>query len=186
MNRKTLTLFGLLCMLGGMVTLVAYSVPLYELFCRVTGYGGTTQVADGRNGPALDRVMTIRFNADTDPKLPWKFAPKQLSMKVRVGEPALAIYTAQSLAEDGDVTGTATFNVVPAKAGIYFSKIECFCFTEQKLAAGESTEMPVQFFVDPSIADDPNLDEVETITLSYTFFRKAQKSGPDLRATLNN
>lgn len=185
MNRKSLTLFGLLCLLGAMTTLTAYAVPLYELFCRVTGYGGTTQVADGTSGKTLDRVMTIRFNADKSPNLPWVFEAKQGSVKIHVGEPALALYSAKSLSGES-VVGTATFNVVPAKAGKYFNKIECFCFTEQKLMPGQAVEMPVQFFVDPAIADDRNLDDVETITLSYTFFRMEQKADSAPRAVLSN
>ena len=185
MNRRTLTLFGLLCLLGGMATLTAYAVPLYEMFCRVTGYGGTTQVAASTTGKTLDRMMTIRFNADSSSALPWKFVAKQPSIKIRVGEPALAFYTVRSLADE-PVFSTATFNVVPAKAGKYFNKIDCFCFTEQKLRPGETVDLPVQFFVDPAIANDRNLDEIDTITLSYTLFRQEQEADPALRAALNN
>ena len=181
-QRNLVTVFGLLCILGVMVTLVVYSVPLYELFCRVTGYGGTTQVAEA-SGRVIDRTMTIRFNADRADDLPWRFVPRQTSMVVRVGEPNLAFYRAESKSDEA-VTGTATFNVMPAKAGLYFNKIDCFCFTEQALAAGETADLPVQFFVDPAIADDPNLDDVTTITLSYTFFRsvhQAAAAGPASR-----
>jgi cytochrome c oxidase assembly protein subunit 11 len=132
MNRRKLTLFGLLCLLGGMATLTAYA----------TGYGGTTQVVGETTGKTLDRMMTIRFNADSSSALPWKFAAKQASINIRVGEPALALYTVRSFA-DHPVVSTATFNVVPAKAGKYFNKIDCFCFTEQKLRPGETVESPM-------------------------------------------
>lgn len=169
-SRQTLTVLGVVTILGSMTTLTAYSVPLYQLFCRVTGYGGTTQVAAGPADRMLDRRITIRFNADISPALPWRVEPPQDSISLRVGEKALASYTVQSLS-DRTLTGTATFNVVPAKAGRYFNKISCFCFTEQTLAAGETVTMPVQFYVDPAIADDRGLDDVTTITLSYTFYK---------------
>ena len=169
-NRKGMTLVGLLAILGVMGTLTAYSVELYEIFCRVTGYGGTTQIATGPADRVLDRRIKIRFNADTNRALPWRFEPVQASVTVRVGEQALAFYEAQSNGTE-PVVGTATFNVTPAKAGQYFNKIECFCFTEQTLEPGQRVDMPVQFFIDPAIAQDRNLDDVRTITLSYTFFR---------------
>lgn len=145
------------------------SVPLYELFCQVTGFGGTTQVAESAPEVAGERVFTIRFNADIDPKLPWHFQPVQRDMTVRVGESGLAYFEARNLSAR-PTAGTATFNVTPLKAGQYFSKVQCFCFTEQLLSPGARVDMPVSFFVDPRIDDDPNLDEVKTITLSYTFF----------------
>ncbi|GAB4364910.1 MAG: cytochrome c oxidase assembly protein [Kiloniellaceae bacterium] len=145
------------------------SVPLYELFCRVTGFGGTTQVAESAPVEVGERVFKIRFNADVDPNLNWAFQPVQREMTVKVGESGLAFYHARNLAGRTTV-GTATFNVTPLKAGQYFNKVQCFCFTEQQLAAGAEADMPVSFFVDPAIVDDPNLAEVRTITLSYTFF----------------
>jgi cytochrome c oxidase assembly protein subunit 11 len=151
-----------------MATLVTFSVPLYQAFCRVTGYGGTTQVATKSDGVGK-RVVTVRFNADVDPHLPWEFQPVQRSVDVHVGAPTLIKYHARNRSARA-VTGRAIDNVTPLKAGIYFSKIECFCFTEQTLQPGEDVEMPVDFFVDPDISDDPNLDDVHTITLSYTFY----------------
>ena len=156
---------------AGMVGLSFASVPLYRLFCQVTGYGGTTQVADSAPGAAADRVIEVRFNADVDPQLPWAFRPAQRAISVRVGEPALAYYVAQNLT-DRPVVGTAVFNVTPLKAGVYFDKIQCFCFDEQRLEPGQEVDMAVNFFVDPAIMDDRNLDDVKTITLSYTFFRQ--------------
>lgn len=165
----------------GMVGLAFASVPLYRLFCQVTGFGGTTQVAAQAPAAAVERTMVIRFNADVDPKLPWSFQPNQRQISVRVGETGLATYTARNLGAT-PIVGTATFNVTPLKAGLYFDKVQCFCFDEQRLEAGEEVEMAVSFFVDPAIMDDRNLDEVKTITLSYTFFR-AQNDGPAAATT---
>ena len=125
------------------------AVPLYDLFCRVTGYGGTTQVADGLIGDVLDREVTVYFDANTNRDLPWEFEPLQRSITLNVGESGLAYYRATN-STDTPLTGVATFNVAPFKAGPYFSKIECFCFTEQQLKAGEVMDMPVQFYVDPA------------------------------------
>jgi cytochrome c oxidase assembly protein subunit 11 len=175
-HGKTVTIFGVLCILAGMTTLTAYAVPLYELFCKVTGYGGTTQFAEGAAKSVLDRKITVRFNADTNSELPWTFSAVQNAVSVKIGEPVLAFYEAKSLAKY-DVTGTATFNVVPNKAGKYFNKVDCFCFTEQTLKAGARVDLPVQFHIDPAIANDRGLDDVETITLSYTFFKSAESKG---------
>ena len=164
---------------AGMVGASYAAVPLYEIFCQVTGYGGTTQTAEVAPDKILDRKMMIRFNADVDRKLPWKFAAVQDRVEVRVGENALAFYRARNTS-DRAVVGTATFNVTPLKAGQYFNKIECFCFTEQRLEAGGEVDMPVSFFVDPAIADDPNLNDVTEITLSYTFFQT--EADPDRTA----
>ena len=153
----------------GMVGASYAAVPLYEIFCRVTGYGGTTQVAETAPEKALERSMTIRFNADVGRKMPWQFEPAQDRIEVKVGEQALAFYRAKNVS-GRTITGTATFNVTPSKAGLYFNKVACFCFTEQELADGAEVDMPVTFFVDPEIVNDPNLNDVTTITLSYTFF----------------
>jgi cytochrome c oxidase assembly protein subunit 11 len=152
-----------------MLGLTAASVPLYRLFCRVTGYGGTTQVAEALPKATLDRRIKIRFNADVDPKLPWSFQPEQREVEVRIGEQHLALFRAKNRA-DHPVVGQAVYNVTPDKAGLYFDKIACFCFNEQVLQPGEEVEMPVSFFVDPEILRDPNTQDVRTITLSYTFF----------------
>lgn len=157
--------------IAGMLGLTAASVPLYRLFCQVTGYGGTTQKAEESRTPVevLDRTITVRFNADVDPDLPWSFAPVQREMEVKIGETNLAFFRAENRA-DGPVVGSATFNVTPFKAGPYFSKIACFCFEEQTLKPGEAVDMPVSFYVDPAIVDDPDTADVPTITLSYVFF----------------
>ena len=169
-NRRMMV--GLVGLVGAMTGLSFASVPLYQLFCRVTGYGGTTQIATAAPGvdQVLDRVMTVRFNADVNPMLPWQFAPVERQVNVRVGETRLIYYRAENLGRE-PVVGTATFNVTPDKMGVYFSKLQCFCFTEQTLAPGESIDMPVSFFIDPAIVRERNLDDVRTVTLSYTFFR---------------
>jgi len=157
-----------------MVGLSFAAVPLYRIFCQVTGFGGTTQVAAAApdmSGREAGEIY-VRFDANVSPNLPWKFEPLQRVMKVKVGEPILAHYRATNQS-NYDVTGTATYNVTPDASGYFFNKIECFCFTEQTLAAGQSINMPVTFFVDPSIAEDFDTKNITTITLSYTFFQKA-------------
>lgn len=144
------------------------SVPLYRLFCEVTGLNGTTQRGEAAPG-AVNRTIRVDFDANTNPKLPWRFAPEQASEEVAIGAKDMAFFTATNRAAV-PVTGTATFNVTPAVAGKYFTKIECFCFTEQTLKPGQTVRMPVIFFVDPKILDDPDARDVETITLSYTFY----------------
>ena len=174
-NIVALLLVGLV---AGMVGLSFAAVPLYRLFCQATGYGGTTQVATALPAVASERQITVRFNADVDPRLPWKFGPLQRAVRLRVGEAGTAVFRARSLA--GYMTiGAATFNVTPLKAGQYFNKVQCFCFDEQKLEAGQQADMGVSFFVDPAIQDDRNLDEVKTITLSYTFFFAPDSPAPD-------
>jgi len=170
-RRNRLTVAGLAAILIVMTGLVAASVPLYRWFCQATGYGGTTAVADQAPAPAaiVDRAIVVRFNGDVNSRLPWRFGPVQREVTVKLGEQHLAFFEARNLG-DRPITGTATYNVTPAKAGSYFTKIDCFCFTEQRLAPGERVDMPVSFFVDPALADDSGLDDVTTITLSYTFF----------------
>ena len=146
------------------------AVPLYRLFCEVTGYGGTTQRAAAAPLSSIDRTITVEFDANTGPGLPWTFLPAQRRLKVKVGEEAMAFYRAANNSSR-PVTGSAVFNVTPALAGRYFSKIECFCFVEQALQPGQSVEMPVVFFIDPQIASDEDLATLATITLSYTFYR---------------
>ncbi|MEQ8814221.1 MAG: cytochrome c oxidase assembly protein [Thalassobaculum sp.] len=159
----------------GMVGMAYASVPLYEIFCRVTGYGGTTQVATAGADRVLDRSMTVRFDSNVNPELPWTFKPVQRSMTLKVGETRLAFYEATNTGSE-TLVGTATFNVTPDKSGLYFDKIDCFCFTEQVLRPGETVDMPVSFYLDPALADDRKMDGVTTITLSYTFFRAQDQS----------
>jgi len=176
-TSNTRVVLPLVAIVIGMTGLAFASVPLYRLFCQVTGFGGTTQVAETGAETVLDRKMTVRFNADVDPDLPWAFAPEQRAIELKVGEQGLAFYRAENRSDE-PVVGMAVYNVTPNKAGLYFSKIHCFCFDEQRLEPGEAMDMPVTFFVDPAIADDPNLDEVKTITLSYTFFRARTDGEP--------
>ena len=167
-NGRTAALAGLVVV--AMVGLAFASVPLYRLFCQVTGFAGTTQRADAAAVPgAVGRMISVRFDANTSRALPWRFEPVDTHRNVAVGARNIALYTARNLS-DRPVTGTATFNVTPTQAGQYFSKIQCFCFTEQTLAPGEEVRMPVIFFVDPRIMDDPDAREISEITLSYTFY----------------
>jgi cytochrome c oxidase assembly protein Cox11 len=153
-----------------MTVLVAFSVPLYRLFCAATGFGGTTQRAETTTGSVSDRTVTVSFSTDVAPGLPWRFEPEQREVRVRLGEEKLVFFSAENLT-DQPIVGHATFNVTPAKAGIYFNKIQCFCFDEERLGPRQKVDMPVDFFVDPKLADDPETREIESITLSYTFFR---------------
>ena len=169
-NKNTKLVVNLLALVVGMFLLAYASVPLYRLFCATTGYGGTTRTGEaGANRRVFDRTITVTFNADIDPGLPWHFAPLQKEIKVKVGQSALAHFEAINETK-GPITGHATYNVLPFKAGSYFVKVACFCFTEQTLAAGQRVDMPVSFYIDPSIMDDPEMADVKTITLSYTFF----------------
>jgi len=149
---------------------VAYAaVPLYRIFCQITGYGGTTQVAEQASGVVLDQVIKVRFDANSSRNLGWSFAPAEREIELKIGETRLVKYLAQNLGTTR-TTGTSTFNVTPLAAGKYFNKIQCFCFTEQALEPGQSVEMPVSFYIDPEILNDKNLIGLPAITLSYTFF----------------
>ncbi|HEX6959223.1 MAG TPA: cytochrome c oxidase assembly protein [Ferrovibrio sp.] len=155
-------------MLGGAFA----SAPLYSLFCRVTGFSGTPLRAESAPGVTdpTERTVKVRFNADVAPGMPWKFQPEQRQVTVRPGEETLIFYRASN-PTDQAITGQAAFNVTPDKAGQYFNKIACFCFTEQRLNPGQTVDMPVSFYVDPKLLKDPQTRDVTTITLSYTFFR---------------
>ena len=152
-----------------MLALAYASVPLYRLFCQVTGFGGTTQRAETAPQQVLDKTVSVRFDANTSGKLDWTFHPVQPAVKVKFGEQSMAYYEAVNRS-DKTLTGSAVFNVTPVQAGAYFNKIQCFCFTEQTLKPGEKIEMPVSFFVDPDMLDDADAAGIEEITLSYTFF----------------
>lgn len=146
------------------------AVPLYRMFCQVTGYGGTTRQVDSASGvEVLDREITVRFDANTAPGLGWKFHPAQRSVKVRLGETRKISYFVENIS-DRNLAGTATYNVTPQAAGAYFNKLECFCFTRTEVKAGEVLEMPVVFFVDPDMVNYEETESVATLTLSYTFF----------------
>lgn len=164
-NRIAFGLLGVIVFMGAMAWA---AVPFYNWFCRVTGYAGTTNTADAGSDVVLDREITVRFIANTARDMPWEFRPMQTSMKLRIGETGLAYYEAYN-PSDETVAGTASYNVAPDQAGYYFTKIECFCFTEQVLEPGQRVEMPVTFYVDPDIVDDPDANFIPSITLSYTF-----------------
>jgi cytochrome c oxidase assembly protein subunit 11 len=167
------TRIALICIwvAAGMVGLSYAAVPLYRLFCRVTGYGGTTQAAEMAPGVILDREMTVRFDSNASPDLPWDFRPLQVSETVHVGEVSLARFHVKN-DSSFPVTASASFNVLPVDAGKYFNKLYCFCFTLQTLAPGEEKDLPVSFFIDPKIAKERRFDDLKTITLSYTFFKR--------------
>ena len=158
-----------LSVFGGMIGMSYASVPLYRVFCQVTGFGRTTQVASSAPEAAITRTIRIRFDANVGPGLNWKFQPKQREIEVPIGATAEIAFEATNLARKL-AAGSATFNVTPEAAGSYFNKLQCFCFTETALSPGESMDMPVVFFVDPAIVDDPEAGRITTITLSYTFF----------------
>ncbi|WP_333830061.1 cytochrome c oxidase assembly protein [Pararhodobacter sp.] len=145
------------------------SVPLYDLFCRVTGYGGTTQVGSGSDR-VLEQTVRVRFDASVARDFPWEFRPVQRTMDIRLGEVGIAFYEAYN-PMDEPIAGTASYNVAPYDAGLYFTKIDCFCFQYQVLQPGERVEMPVTFYVDPDMLDDRDARDTHTITLSYTFHR---------------
>ena len=182
-NRNSRTalyaLLGALFMLG-----MGYAaVPLYDLFCRVTGFGGTTQRASESDAniaaqaalSAGAKAISVRFDASTARDVPWTFQPVQSTDTVQIGQRDMAFYTARNNS-NVPITGTATFNVEPEQTGRYFNKIQCFCFTEQVLKPGQEVRMPVLYYVDPKALDDPNMDDVEQITLSYTFHRALESA----------
>ncbi len=169
LNKNTSTALSLLMIVVGMVMLSYASVPLYRIFCNVTGFGGTTTTSIEPSKVMTDRDITVRFDATVFQGLPWKFEAEQKLIKGKVGENELVFFRATNLS-DKPTTGTATYNVTPHKVGEYFAKIQCFCFEEQTLQPGETVEMPVSFYIDPELLNDDDAQEVTTITLSYTFF----------------
>ena len=169
MNNQNKTALYLVGVVATMASLSFAAVPFYDWFCRVTGFGGTTGVAEVAPDVILDRTVVVKFDATLERGMPWEFRPVQREMTVRIGENALAFYEAYN-PTDRVVAGTASFNVAPEAAGGYFDKIACFCFTEQVLQPGERVQMPVSFFVDPEMVNDPEGNFVREITLSYTFY----------------
>ena len=168
--------FALAALVAGMVGLSFAAVPLYRMFCQATGYDGTPQRAEKGADRVLDRTIRIRFDGNVASGLPWTFKPEQQTMDVKIGETALAFFKAVNTA-DTEVTGRATFNVSPERAGAYFDKIQCFCFNQQTLKAPQTVDMPVTFFVDPKIVEDDDTKNISEITLSYTFYRAAKDPG---------
>jgi cytochrome c oxidase assembly protein subunit 11 len=182
-KRMRWTAIAAVAVVAGMTGMAFAAVPLYEAFCKVTGYGGTTQEAVAAPTQILDQRIEVRFDANIAPNLPVEFAPKQLSESLRIGETGLAFYRIRNTT-DQPIVARATYNVTPHVAGQYFAKLECFCFQDQTIAPGAEAELPVVFFVDPEIVNDPDTRELTTLTLSYTFFRSTDQSAAG-QATLN-
>ena len=168
-KNKRIALTVLLVVVG-MLALSFAAVPLYDLFCRVTGYGGTTQVSDQVPDTILERRVLVKFTTDVDPALDWSFKPDMNEVSVQLGQMALMSYNVQNFASKSEM-GTAVYNVSPPKAGKYFNKTQCFCFGEQTVGAGQKVNMPVVFYVDPKMAEDRSMDDVSVITLSYTYYK---------------
>ncbi|MBL4785466.1 MAG: cytochrome c oxidase assembly protein [Cohaesibacteraceae bacterium] len=168
----------------GMVGMAYAAVPLYQLFCQVTGYGGTTQVSEAPAGRILDRQMTVRLDANVVGTLDWEFKPASAPTTTRIGETSIVEYVVTNNSNEVQ-TGSAVFNVTPQIAGYYFNKLECFCFTEQTVQPGETVRMPVTFFIDPDIADEADLKSVKTITLSYTFY-PSDEEVPDVASVIES
>ena len=167
-NKNGKTVLILLSIIAAMVVVVALTPTLYRAFCEATGFGGTPLRAEKAPGAAAGQIG-VRFDANVHPGLPWRFEPKQTTVRIAPGARTTIYYTAQNLSAR-PITGQAVFNVSPDQVGKYFKKIECFCFTEQTLKAGEKVDMPVVFFVDPAILKDPDTKGIDEITLSYTFY----------------
>ena len=171
MTRNVRTQALLVLIAVGMLSLGFYSKTLYDTFCRITGFGGTPQIAMNADNlsPILDREVTVKFDTNVAPDLPWEFEPEQRGMTVKLGQSGLIYYRVKNTS-DQPLTGVATFNVTPTKAAPYFTKTECFCFTDQTLQPGEEAIFPVLFFVDPEMDNSPRHEEIEEVYLSYTFF----------------
>lgn len=177
---------GVLALLGAaaMLGLGFASAPLYRIFCQVTGFGGTTMKATEAEAAAVqvtNKVISVRFDANVDRQLPWQFQMQQTTQDLRIGARKMAFYTAQNLS-DQPITGIASYNVEPELAGKYFHKIQCFCFNEQTLQPGQSVNMPVIYYVDPRILDDPETRDIQQITLSYTFHKSVNQPVQKLAA----
>jgi len=181
------TAFLVVSIIVGMISLSYAAVPLYDLFCRTTGFGGTPvakkDIINNKNINSID--IKMQFNSDVAGGLEWKFLPVERQKIVKTGNNTLVFYRAKNLSNN-KITGVATFNVTPLKIGKYFSKIDCFCFEEQTLESGEEVEMPVSFYIDPEIANDPNTKEVKTITLSYTFFNTDENKENNAKINKNS
>lgn len=178
-RRNARTVIACAAIVASMTGLSFAAVPLYDLFCRTTGFGGTTQRAAQGADTVLDQTISIRFDSNVSDGLHWKFRPEVRETRIKIGENAMMVYVAQNLS-DHTTTGTAAFNVTPPQAGQYFVKVACFCFEEQTLAAGETVDMPVAYYVDPAITEDPDLQSLPEITLSYTFFPAEETDSPSV------
>ena len=187
-NLKTLTILSGVAV--AMLGLGFASDPLYDTFCKITGYGGTPKIAEDNLSEIIDRTITVEFDSNVSPELPWEFRPDQRRMDVKLGQSGLAYYSVENVSDQA-VVGVANFNVMPIKAAPYFIKTDCFCFEEQIIQPGETINLPVIFFVDPQMDEESRLDEIKTITLSYTFFPTEEgtmpaKQSAKLTATATN
>lgn len=180
-RSEGLIVLGCVAFVGAMVGVTYAAVPLYAAFCSLTGFGGATRVGEAAPSKVLDRTVTVRFDANVAPGLPWDFRPEQSKVDVKVGETKMVYYFAGNRSSS-ETFANATYNVMPSSAGAYFVKLQCFCFSEQSLKGGEKVDMPVVFYIDPAIADDPEMAGVKTITLSYTFFSAKAPAAPQARA----
>lgn len=182
-TQRTNRTVAIVCLgfFAGMLGMAYAAVPLYQLFCQVTGYGGTTQRVTQYSNTVLDRDITIRLDANTSGGLPWQFKPMARDTTIKIGETTQVHYEAKNILST-PTGGRASFNVSPQLAGAYFMKVECFCFTDTTLQPGETMDMPVVFYVDPAIVDVPELKDIKTITLSYTFFPLAEGTSADSAA----
>jgi cytochrome c oxidase assembly protein subunit 11 len=169
MSKNSVLALRVLAIAVGMLCLAYAAFPLYNLFCKITGYGGTPKQTTEQSEKIGTRTVEVRFNADIDAGLPWEFKPVQAKINVTTGETHVIYYEAENKS-DRPITGMAVFNVTPDKAGQYFNKMQCFCFNEQTLQPHEKVKMPVSFFIDPKIEDDKNMRDITSVTLSYTFF----------------
>ena len=177
LSSSGLTVAACVVFVAAMVGASFAAVPLYRVFCQVTGFAGTTQRADAAPAETLNRTVTVRFDSNIGNGLGWSFRPLQREVQVKLGEVGEAKFRVENRTAQ-TVTGTATFNVTPLEAGAYFNKIACFCFSDQTLAPGQSADLPVQFFVDPAMVNDINVSATDTITLSYTFYPSVNPSRP--------
>ena len=168
-NRNARTAWTMAAVVAGMLALAYAASPLYDMFCKATGFGGTPLVAKSVDRPVLARTVAVRFDSNVDPNLAWRFEPVQREVMVQLGEEKLVYYRATNVSQR-PIVGTAAYNVTPERTGGWFNKVQCFCFTEQLLQPGQSVDMPVVFFVDAEMAKDRRYDDIRTITLSYTFY----------------
>lgn len=182
-DRNTRLAWTMVLIVGGMLGLSYAAVPLYEAFCRATGFGGTPLIAQSDDHPVIARTMVVRFDSNTDPGLPWRFEPEQRSVTVHLGEQKLVYFRATNQS-DRPIVGTATYNITPEASAQWFNKIQCFCFTEQLLKPGQTIDMPVLFFVDPDMDKDRRFDDVHTVTLSYTFYESKTERAKTLLGSL--
>ena len=185
MNSNKKTLLILIAVGFGMLALGMSSSKIYNTFCKITGYGGTTQQAEENLSEVIDRKVTIKFDSNVADNLPWVFKPQQKEMDVQLGQSGLAYYTVKNTGTE-PIIGVANFNVTPIKAGPFFVKTDCFCFTEQRVEPGEELPLPVLFFIDPQMDEDKRMDEVKEITLSYTFFESDATAQLDTQTTGSN